>query len=150
MKVTIIGGGIVGLATGYQLLQRFPGIQLLVLEKENGSGCHQTGNNSGVLHCGLYYRPGSLKARLAVQGIRRMVEFCERHDVRYELCGKIVVATEPEEVQRLHTLFEPPASPSCATQPRSHGKPGHRRRSHRSGEGHINSLTELLNPKERM
>lgn len=106
MKVAIIGGGIVGLATGYQLLQRFPGIQLLVLEKENGPGRHQTGNNSGVLHCGLYYKPGSVKARLAVQGIRRMVEFCEQHDVRHELCGKIVVATEPEEVQRLHALFE--------------------------------------------
>jgi len=106
MKIAIIGGGIVGLATAYQLLQRFPGIQLLVLEKESGPGQHQTGNNSGVLHCGLYYKPGSTKARLAVQGIRRMVDFCERHDVRHELCGKIVVATEPEEIQRLHALFE--------------------------------------------
>jgi L-2-hydroxyglutarate oxidase LhgO len=94
------------LATAYQLLQRFPGIQLLVLEKESGPGQHQTGNNSGVLHCGLYYKPGSTKARLAVQGIRRMVDFCEQHDVRHELCGKIVVATEPEEIQRLHALFE--------------------------------------------
>jgi L-2-hydroxyglutarate oxidase len=106
MKIAIIGGGIVGLATAYQLLQRFPGIQLLVLEKESGPGQHQTGNNSGVLHCGLYYKPGSTKARLAVQGIRRMVDFCEQHDVRHELCGKIVVATEPEEIQRLHALFE--------------------------------------------
>jgi L-2-hydroxyglutarate oxidase LhgO len=106
MKVAIIGGGIVGLATAYQLLQRFPGIQLLVLEKESGPGQHQTGNNSGVLHCGLYYKPGSTKARLAVEGIRRMVDFCERHDVRHELCGKIVVATEPEEMQRLQALFE--------------------------------------------
>ncbi|MFZ0745657.1 MAG: L-2-hydroxyglutarate oxidase [Terracidiphilus sp.] len=106
MKVAIIGGGIVGLATAYQLLQRFPGIQLLLLEKESGPGRHQTGNNSGVLHCGLYYKPGSTKARLAVQGIRRMVDFCEQHAVPYELCGKIVVATNQEEVPRLHALLE--------------------------------------------
>jgi (S)-2-hydroxyglutarate dehydrogenase len=106
MKVAIIGGGIVGLATGYQLLQRFPGIELLVLEKENGPGRHQTGNNSGVLHCGLYYKPGSTKARLAVQGVRRMVEFCVEHRIAHELCGKIVVATEQEEVPRLHALLE--------------------------------------------
>jgi (S)-2-hydroxyglutarate dehydrogenase len=106
MKVAIIGGGIVGLATGYQLLQRYPKVQLLLLEKESGPGRHQTGNNSGVLHCGLYYKPGSAKARLAVQGIRRMVEFCERHDIPYELCGKVVIATEPEEIPRLQTLLE--------------------------------------------
>jgi L-2-hydroxyglutarate oxidase LhgO len=106
MKIAIIGGGIVGLSTAYQLLQRFPKIQVLLLEKESGPARHQTGNNSGVLHCGLYYKPGSTKARLAVQGIRRMVEFCEQHSVRYELCGKVVVATEPEEVPRLHALLE--------------------------------------------
>jgi L-2-hydroxyglutarate oxidase LhgO len=106
MKVIIIGGGIVGLATGYQLLQRFPSIQLLVLEKEAGPGRHQTGHNSGVLHCGLYYKPGSIKARLAVQGIRRMVEFCARHGVKYEVCGKIVVATQPDEIPRLNALLE--------------------------------------------
>jgi L-2-hydroxyglutarate oxidase len=106
MKVAIIGGGIVGLATAHQLLQRFPKTQLVVLEKESGPGRHQTGNNSGVLHCGLYYKPGSTKARLAVQGIRRMVEFCEQHGVRYERCGKVVIATEPEEIPRLHSLFE--------------------------------------------
>lgn len=106
MKVAIIGGGIVGLATAYQLLQRVPTIELVVLEKENGPGRHQTGNNSGVLHCGLYYKPGSTKARLAVQGIRRMVAFCEQYDVRHDLCGKVVVATEPEELPRLQALFE--------------------------------------------
>jgi (S)-2-hydroxyglutarate dehydrogenase len=106
MKVAIVGGGIVGLATAHQLLQRFPSIQLLLLEKESGPGRHQTGNNSGVLHCGLYYKPGSSKARLAVQGIRRMVDFCAQHNVPYELCGKIVVATEPEEIPRLHALLE--------------------------------------------
>ncbi len=106
MKVAIVGGGIVGLATAYQLLLRFPSTQLLLLEKEAGPARHQTGNNSGVLHCGLYYKPGSQKAKLAVEGIRRMVEFCERHEVKHEICGKLVVATEPEEIPRLHALLE--------------------------------------------
>lgn len=106
MRVAVVGGGIVGLATAHQLLQRFPSIKVLLLEKEDGPGRHQTGNNSGVLHCGLYYRPGSTKARLAVQGIRQMVDFCQRHSVPYDLCGKIVIATDPEEVPRLHDLQE--------------------------------------------
>src|SRR5208282_3049192 len=106
MKVAIIGGGIVGLATAYQLLQRLPDTQLLLLEKESGPGRHQSGNNSGVLHCGLYYKPGSTKARLAVQGIRRMVEFCAQHGVPHDMCGKIVVATREEEIPRLYALRE--------------------------------------------
>ena len=106
MKVAVIGGGIVGLATAHQLLERFPSVELILLEKEDGPGLHQTGNNSGVLHCGLYYKPGSTKARLAVQGILQMVEFCAKHNVPYELCGKIVVATEEEEIPRLHALLE--------------------------------------------
>ena len=106
MKVAIIGGGIVGLATAHQLLERNPSVKVLLLEKESGPGQHQTGHNSGVLHCGLYYKPGSTKARLAVEGIRRMTAFCEQHGVPYELCGKTVVATEPEEIPRLHALLE--------------------------------------------
>ena len=106
MRVAIVGGGIVGLATAYQLLMRFPSTQLLLLEKESGPARHQTGNNSGVLHCGLYYKPGSQKAKLAVQGIRRMVDFCERHAVPHEICGKLVVATEAAEIPRLHALLE--------------------------------------------
>jgi L-2-hydroxyglutarate oxidase len=106
VKVAIIGGGIVGLATAHQLLERYPSLKVLLLEKESGPGRHQTGHNSGVLHCGLYYKPGSTKARLAVEGIRRMTAFCERHSVPYELCGKTVVATEPEEIPRLHALLE--------------------------------------------
>ncbi len=106
MKVAIIGGGIVGLATAHQLLERYGSAQVLLLEKESGPGQHQTGHNSGVLHCGLYYKPGSAKARLAVEGIRRMTAFCEQHGVPYELCGKTVVATEPEEIPRLHALLE--------------------------------------------
>jgi L-2-hydroxyglutarate oxidase len=106
MKVAIIGGGIVGLATGYRLLERFPDVKLLLLEKESGPARHQTGNNSGVLHCGLYYKPGSTKARLAVQGVRRMVKFCAEHSIAHEMCGKVVVATEQQEVPRLHALLE--------------------------------------------
>jgi len=106
VKVAIIGGGIVGLATARQLLERHPGSKVLVLEKESAPGQHQTGHNSGVLHCGLYYTPGSARARLAVTGVRRMVAFCEEHGVPYELCGKTVIATEEEEIPRLHALFE--------------------------------------------
>ena len=105
-RIAIIGGGIVGLSTAYQILQRFPSVHLLLLEKEGGPGRHQTGHNSGVLHCGLYYKPGSAKARLAVQGIRRMVDFCDQNGVPYELCGKIVVATEQVEIPRLRALFD--------------------------------------------
>ena len=105
MKVAIIGGGLVGLATAYQIQQRFPSVQVLVLEKEDGPARHQSGNNSGVLHCGLYYKPGSRKARMAVSGIRRMIEFCTAHHVPFELCGKIVVATQEEEIPRLHDLI---------------------------------------------
>src|SRR6202012_2427392 len=104
--IAVIGGGIVGLATAYRLLHRFPSIHLVLLEKESGPGRHQTGHNSGVLHCGLYYKPGSAKARLAVQGIRRMVDFCVQHNIPHELCGKIVLATEQDEVPRLHALLE--------------------------------------------
>lgn len=106
MKVVVIGAGIVGLATAHQIMCRYPRVKVVVLEKESGPARHQTGNNSGVLHCGLYYKPGSQKARLAVQGIRRMVEFCERHAIAHEICGKLVVATEPEEIPRLHALLE--------------------------------------------
>lgn len=104
--VAIIGGGIVGLATAYRLLQRIPASKVLVLEKESGPGRHQTGHNSGVLHCGLYYAPGSARARMAVQGIRSMAAFCAEHDVPYELCGKVVVAAQEEEIPRLKALFE--------------------------------------------
>src|ERR1700758_4307236 len=104
-RIAIVGGGIVGLATGYRRAERFPKAAVTILEKESGPGRHQTGHNSGVLHCGLYYKPGSTKARLAVDGIRKMVKFCAEHDVPFEQCGKIVVATEPEELPRLDALF---------------------------------------------
>ncbi|HEV3333034.1 MAG TPA: L-2-hydroxyglutarate oxidase [Bryobacteraceae bacterium] len=105
-SVIIIGGGIVGLATAYRLGERFPGARITVLEKESRVGQHQTGHNSGVLHCGLYYKPGSVKARLSVTGIRQMVEFCREHSIPHEVCGKLVVATEESEIPRLRALEE--------------------------------------------
>jgi len=94
----------VGLATAYRLGERFPGARVTVLEKEGGVGRHQTGHNSGVLHCGLYYKPGSVKARLAVEGIRQMVAFCREHAIPHEICGKLVVAADESEVPRLRDL----------------------------------------------
>ena len=95
-----------GLATAYRLGERMPGARITVLEKESEVGRHQTGHNSGVLHCGLYYKPGSVKARLAVQGIRQMVAFCQENGVPHEICGKLVVAADESEVERLRALQE--------------------------------------------
>jgi L-2-hydroxyglutarate oxidase len=103
-KVAIIGGGIVGLATAYRLGERFPGARISVLEKESTVGQHQTGHNSGVLHSGLYYKPGSLRARLAVAGIRQMAEFCVENGIAHDICGKLVVAADDTEVPRLRDL----------------------------------------------
>src|SRR4051794_34408942 len=103
-RIAIVGGGIVGLATAYRLGERFPGARITLLEKEQGVGRHQTGHNSGVLHCGLYYKPGSVKARLAVGGIRQMVAFCRENQIPHEICGKLVVAAGDEEVARLRDL----------------------------------------------
>jgi (S)-2-hydroxyglutarate dehydrogenase len=104
--VTIIGGGIVGLATAHRLLEARPQLKVLLLEKEARLAAHQTGNNSGVLHSGLYYKPGSEKARLSVGGLQQMVAFCRQHGIAHEICGKIVVATEPDELPRLENLWE--------------------------------------------
>lgn len=105
-QIVIIGGGIVGLATAHELLRRKPGTAVTVLEKEPRVGQHQSSHNSGVLHAGLYYKPGSQKARLAVSGLRRMVEFCQQHSIAYEICGKLVVAVDEAEVLRLQNLLE--------------------------------------------
>jgi L-2-hydroxyglutarate oxidase LhgO len=106
MHIVVIGGGIVGLATAFRFGETFPGAAVTVLEKENAVGQHQSGHNSGVLHCGLYYKPGSLKARLAVTGIRQMVAFCEEQGIPHEICGKLVVASNEEELPRLRDLFD--------------------------------------------
>ena len=103
--LTIIGGGIVGLATAMQVIEAHPGTKLLLLEKESQVAEHQTGHNSGVIHSGLYYRPGSIKARSCVAGRKALIAFCDKHSVPYEICGKIVVATSTEEILRLEELY---------------------------------------------
>ncbi len=104
--IVVIGGGIVGLATAMRFTQEFPHLRLLLVEKENGVARHQSGHNSGVIHSGIYYKPGSLKARLCVEGAAAMVEFCREHNVAHEICGKVIVATTEEELPRLQSLFE--------------------------------------------
>jgi L-2-hydroxyglutarate oxidase len=104
--VAIVGGGIVGLATAHELQRRRPGVRVVVLEKEERVGAHQTGHNSGVIHSGLYYAPGSLKARTCREGYARLLRFCGEHGIPHEVCGKVVVATEPDEVPRLEALAE--------------------------------------------
>jgi len=102
----IVGGGIIGLALGHRLIQRYPGTKVSVFEKEAEVGRHQSGHNSGVLHAGLYYQPGSLKAKLAVTGIRQMRAFCERHTIAHDICGKLVVACSQDEIPRLRDLYD--------------------------------------------
>jgi L-2-hydroxyglutarate oxidase len=106
MRICVIGGGLVGLATTLQLRRTMPAAELTLLEKEPDFGRHQSTHNSGVLHAGLYYKPGSAKARMAVHGIRLMTEFCRSHGIAHEICGKLVVAVDETEVARLKTLLE--------------------------------------------
>lgn len=103
--VAVIGAGIVGLAVGLQLVCKNPGLKVIVLDKENEVASHQTGHNSGVIHSGLYYKPGSLKARLCVEGSAAMIQFCEEHAIPYDTCGKIIVATEEREIIGLNELL---------------------------------------------
>jgi L-2-hydroxyglutarate oxidase len=100
----VVGGGIVGLATARALLRRSPGVRIALLEKEERVARHQTGNNSGVIHSGIYYKPGSLKARLCVDGARRMYEYCVEHGVAHQRCGKVIVAVTDDELPRLDEL----------------------------------------------
>ena len=102
----VIGGGIVGLSTARALLERHPGAGVVVLEKEAGWARHQTGHNSGVIHSGVYYKPGSMKARFTGEGGERLVEFCREQGISHEICGKVIVATEPDEMPRLRNLYE--------------------------------------------
>jgi L-2-hydroxyglutarate oxidase len=103
--IVVIGGGIIGLATAMKMAERFPKLSLLVLEKETDLARHQTGHNSGVIHGGIYYKPGSLKAETCVAGRRALLDFCDRNGIAYELCGKVIVATGAEELPRLEELF---------------------------------------------
>ncbi|MEN2466315.1 L-2-hydroxyglutarate oxidase [Ornithinibacillus sp. JPR2-1] len=102
----IIGGGIVGLSVGLALLERYPGSNLAILEKELDVAQHQTGHNSGVIHSGIYYKPGSYKARFAKAGNASIRKFCEEHDIPHDICGKIIVAKNEEEMPELGRLFE--------------------------------------------
>ncbi|MFD7611352.1 L-2-hydroxyglutarate oxidase [Streptomyces sp. NPDC059828] len=104
--VLVVGGGIVGLSTAYALARSAPGTSVTVLEKESGPARHQTGRNSGVIHSGIYYRPGSLKARFAVRGAAEMVKFCAEYGIPHEVTGKLIVATDRDELPRLHALVQ--------------------------------------------
>ncbi|MEU9012157.1 L-2-hydroxyglutarate oxidase [Streptomyces sp. NPDC048479] len=104
--VLVIGGGIVGLSTAYALTRAAPGTRVTVLEKEPGPARHQTGRNSGVIHSGIYYRPGSLKARFAVRGAAEMVKFCAEYGIEHKVTGKLIVATGRDELPRLHALVQ--------------------------------------------
>src|ERR1700732_4405877 len=103
-NVIIIGGGVVGLGVGLEITLRFPHLRLLLLEKEDRVARHQSGHNSGVIHSGVYYRPGSMKARLCVTGAASMVEFCREHGIAHEGCGKGIVASPADELPLLEEL----------------------------------------------
>jgi L-2-hydroxyglutarate oxidase LhgO len=105
-NVIIIGGGIIGLAVALEITRRFPHLRLLLLEKEDRVAQHQSGHNSGVIHSGVYYKPGSLKARLCVTGAAAMVEFCREHGIAHSVCGKVIVATRADELPRLEDLHQ--------------------------------------------
>src|SRR5215813_3066220 len=103
--IIIVGGGIVGLATALHATRSFPHLRLLLVEKEAALAKHQSGHNSGVIHSGIYYKPGSLKATLCVTGAKAMVEFCQEHHITHKICGKVIVATSEEEFPRMKTLL---------------------------------------------
>ena len=103
--IIIIGGGIVGLATALRIKEQRPELKVLVLEKEREVAMHQTGNNSGVIHSGLYYKPGSLKATNCIQGYHQLIEFCQQENIPYEITGKVVVATKESQRKQLDDLY---------------------------------------------
>ena len=102
----IVGGGIVGVSTAWQLKQQLPDKRILLLEKEDGYSQHQTGHNSGVIHAGVYYAPGSLKAKFCREGVAATIDFCEQNDIPYEQCGKLLVATNSVEYERMEALYQ--------------------------------------------
>lgn len=106
VDIAIVGGGIVGLATGYRLTEKYPNKKIVIIEKESSIAHHQTGNNSGVIHSGLYYKPGSLKAKNCIDGYHMLLKFCNENEIPYDLCGKVVVATNKSELGRLRDLFD--------------------------------------------
>ena len=104
--IAIVGGGIIGAATFFKLSERFPNKSIVLIEKEKGLAAHQTGNNSGVIHSGLYYTPGSLKAVNCIQGRRELVKFAQEHKVAHDVCGKVVVATEEWELPQMEKIYQ--------------------------------------------
>jgi L-2-hydroxyglutarate oxidase len=104
--LAIIGAGIVGLSTAMQAVRTFPNLRIAVIEKEAGVARHQSGHNSGVIHSGIYYKPGSMKARLCVEGAAAMISFCRQHDIPHHVCGKVIVATRDQELAYLETLLQ--------------------------------------------
>jgi (S)-2-hydroxyglutarate dehydrogenase len=102
----VVGGGIIGLAVAWTIIQRDPKVRIAVLEKEDAWARHQTGRNSGVIHSGIYYQPGSLKAKLCRAGNLRMLRFCQEHGIPYDVCGKVIVATAPAELALLENLHQ--------------------------------------------
>ncbi|MGB3227439.1 MAG: L-2-hydroxyglutarate oxidase [Saprospiraceae bacterium] len=104
--IVIAGAGIVGLSTAYQILEIMPAAKILILEKEAAIATHQTGHNSGVMHSGIYYKPGSYKAKNCIQGYQLLIEFCNTHQIEYKLIGKLIVATKKQEQARLHTIYQ--------------------------------------------
>jgi (S)-2-hydroxyglutarate dehydrogenase len=103
--IAVVGGGIVGAATFYKLSQRFPNLSIVIIEKEKHLAAHQTGNNSGVIHSGLYYKPGSLKAKNCVSGRHELVAFAKQHNIAHDVCGKVVVATHQVELPFMDKIF---------------------------------------------
>ena len=106
VDVVIIGGGIVGLSTAYQLLKQNRYLKIAIVEKESGFGLHQTGNNSGVIHSGIYYKPGSLKSRNCRRGVKLLLEFCNDYGISYDICRKVIVATNSNEDEGLNVLLD--------------------------------------------
>lgn len=103
---SIVGGGIIGLSTGMALAKCYPNAKILVLEKENSWAMHQTGHNSGVIHSGIYYKPGSFKAKFAREGSQSMIAFCKKYGIEHDICGKVIVATKAEELPLLDQLYQ--------------------------------------------
>ena len=104
--VVVVGAGIVGLATSLKILEKNPSLKLLILEKENSVAQHQTGNNSGVIHSGIYYKPGSLKAQNCVRGYKMMIDFCNENEIRYDICGKVIVASSESEISAMENIMK--------------------------------------------
>ncbi|MCL6100224.1 MAG: L-2-hydroxyglutarate oxidase [Bacteroidetes bacterium] len=104
--VVVVGAGIVGLATSLKILEKNPSLKLLILEKENSVAQHQTGNNSGVIHSGIYYKPGSLKAQNCVRGYKMMIDFCNKNEIRYDICGKVIVASSESEISAMENIMK--------------------------------------------